>query len=345
MSTAALTKPDPDSDSVAAAPEPARSCWGVTDGSAGTMAQVKALAEALGLKPVMKRVKIKPYYAWLPNAFYNGKAWRRLKNAPGHFSDDLSPPWPEIVISCGRRGALAALALKARGASARLVHIHDPQMKPKHFDLIVAMAHDKAAGDNVIKTHFAMHNITKELLADAAKKFAKRFSLYPKPYVALLFGGSTNKYTLKEKRMHDVITELQRLVNNISGSLLMTTSRRTGGDNLRLLLDAFPRARESRTYIYDGIGENPYLGMLALADHIVVTDDSVNMMSEAVATGKPVYILKLPGHENTKPARFAEKLIKEGIARPLESKLESWSYTAENETAKVAAEIRRRLAW
>lgn len=322
-------------------------CWGVTDGSAGTMAQVKALAEALGLEPIMKTVRIKKPYVMLPNVFYNGRLQRLLPGVIHHHSDVLAPPWPNVIISCGRRGALAALAAKRLASSAhaapRLMHIHDPQMEPKHFDLVVAMEHDKVTGDNVIKTKSALHGITPKLLEDSASKFAKRFTLYSKPYVAVMLGGSTNKYTLGKAGMRSVIMALQQMLSALSGSALITTSRRTGEDNLRLLLAAFPRSRESKIYVYDGIGENPYLGMLALADHIVVTNDSVNMMSEAAATGKPLYILKLPGHQNTKPARFAERLIKEGIARPLEGKLENWDYKMENEMERVAAEVRKKI--
>lgn len=319
--------------------------WGITDGTAGATMQVKALAKALGVEPVMKKVLIRKPYIWLPNACYSGALQKRLPRfIDAYKSDALTPPWPETVISCGRRGALAALSLKAQGAPARLIHIHDPQMKAENFDVVVAMEHDRIEGENVIKTKSALHAITPETLAAAATQFTKRFAPYPKPYAAVLLGGSTNKYTLKEEGMREIIRALQQLSNTIAGSLLITVSRRTGSENLKLLLDAFPRSRDSRIYIYDGIGENPYLGMLALAEHIVVTNDSVNMMSEAAATGKPVYILKFPGHENTKPARFAEKLIESGIARLLGGTLEKWSYAAGDDTVRVAENIKRLLA-
>lgn len=320
-------------------------CWGVTDGSAGTMAQVKALAEALRYTPVMKRIAIKPPFIWLPNALYGGSLRKWLPGAMTSY-DIIGEPWPDVIISCGRRGALAALGLKMRmhGKPVKLIHIHDPQMAAKHFDLIVAMQHDERINaPNVIKTSFALHNITPELMASSQEKFAKRFTGYSAPYVAVLLGGSTNKYKLKKKHMAKVIERLQTLHNATTGSLLITVSRRTGHKNLQALLKVFPRIRESRSYIYDGIGDNPYLGMLALAEYIVVTNDSVNMMSEAIATGKPVHILRLPGHKNTKPARFAEKLIADGIARPFEGKLESWTYQAEQEMKALADSIRERL--
>src|SRR5690606_25413087 len=147
------------------------------------------------------------------------------------------------------------------------------------------MEHDKIAGTNVIKTRFALHSVTKSALAEARARFIPRFLNYPKPHVAVLLGGSTNKYVLGQPGMANVISRLQLLLAQTEGSLLITPSRRTGEGNIAMLKGAF--AGEPRVYIYDFTEENPYMGLLALADHIVVTDDSVNMMSEAAATGKP----------------------------------------------------------
>jgi len=321
--------------------------WGVTDGSVGTVVQVKALAQALGHTPAMKAVTVRKPFVWLPNAAYS-RVLKFLVPYIIHSYDGIAAPWPDTIISCGRRGALAALAIKMRAArdkkTLRLLHIHDPQMRAENFDVIVAMQHDKIVAPNVIKSKFALHSITSVALQEAGQKFAKRFSAYAKPYVAVLIGGSTNKYKLTLPRMQQVIAMLTRLQGAVPGSLLITASRRTGHDNLQSLIAAFPRMRESKVYIYDGIGDNPYLGMLALADHIVVTNDSVNMMSEAMATGKPVYILRLPGHQNSKPARFAEMLIAEGVARPLEGPLETWNYSAQDQLKKLADDIKPLLA-
>jgi hypothetical protein len=121
--------------------------------------------------------------------------------------------------------------------------------------------------------------------------------------------------------------------------LMITPSRRTGARNEEILrrgLAGLPAE------IWDGRGENPYFGILGLADHIVVTGDSVNMVSEAASSGKPVHVVHLRGG-SPKFTRFHEALQAAGIARPFTGELESWSYTPLDETRRVAAEIRRRL--
>ena len=120
----------------------------------------------------------------------------------------------------------------------------------------------------------------------------------------------------------------------------MTASRRTGDTNAAILRDALSTCP---AYVWDGEGDNPYFGFLGLADTIVVTADSVSMVSEACATGKPVYVVELEGG-SAKFARFHEGLRAAGITRAFDGNLESWTYAAPDDTAKVAAEIVRRLA-
>ncbi len=282
------------------------SCWGITDGSAGMVAQVRSLAIAMGITPEMKIISLKKPFVWLPNVFYNGCL---LKFVLGHAlrnPEIIASPHPEMIISCGRKAALVSAAIKKANKNVKVVHIQDPQMSPKNFDVVVAMEHDKVTGGNVIKTKFALHSISPESLGSACEIFMPHFSAYPRPHIAVLLGGSTNKYKLTKERMETVIVDLQEWLAGTKGSLLITPSRRTGAENIADLQKAF--AGNKNVYIYDGKEENPYMGLLACADEIIVTNDSVNMMSEAFATGKPVTIIELEGHENTKPERFAKMM-------------------------------------
>ena len=317
--------------------------WCITNGAIGMQAQTRAIAQALGRKCTMKNVYVREPFASIPNEVYNW--WPKRYILPyvlDKTSDSLEGPYPELIISCGRYGAMVATALRALHPSAKYINIQDPRMNSKYFDLVIPMEHDHMTGENVIPIRYALHTITPESLAEAHTKFAKKFSVYSEPRVAVLLGGSTNKYDFTTEAMAKVVMSLQRLLSQTTASLLITPSRRTGDKRIEMLKALTGKYKE-RVYVYDGVEENPYMGMLAFADYIVVTNDSVNMMSEAAATGKPVYILPMPGHENTKPSRFSEMLIREGIARPLGSKLESWSYPIPNEMLRLAEEVKKRL--
>ncbi|MEQ1789078.1 MAG: mitochondrial fission ELM1 family protein [Rickettsiales bacterium] len=280
--------------------------WGITDGSAGMVAQVRALANAMDFQAEMKNIALAKPWSLLPNICYDGFLLKFILRYALREPENLGKPYPNIIISCGRKAALVAAALKNTQPQVRAIHIQDPQMSPKNFDVVVAMEHDKIQGDNVIKTRFALHSITTAALESAKENFMTRFGDYSQPHIAVLLGGSTNKYNLTKLRMESLISHLQDWLNGTKGSLLITPSRRTGEENIATLQQAF--AGNKNVYIYDGKTDNPYMGLLACADEIIVTNDSVNMMSESFATGKPVTILRLSGHKNTKPANFAEMI-------------------------------------
>jgi mitochondrial fission protein ELM1 len=260
----------------------------------------------MGLQPEMKIIALKKPWAFLPNIILGGILKELILTHMIKDAQPLTGPYPDVVISCGRKGALVCAALKLREPKIRAIHIQDPQMPPQNFDVVVAMQHDRVEGKNVIKTLFALHNISPEKLEAAQKKFAPDFEDYPKPHIAVLLGGSTNKYKLTEARMADVIKQLEDVVSKTQGSLLITPSRRTGTANIEALKRAF--SGNKRVFVYDGKGQNPYIGMLACADKIIVSNDSVNMMSEAFSTGKPVTIMDLQDHKNTKPYHFGEMI-------------------------------------
>jgi mitochondrial fission protein ELM1 len=96
--------------------------------------------------------------------------------------------------------------------------------------------------------------------------------------------------------------------------------------------------------IWDGEGENPYFAFLGTADVILVTEDSANMPTEAAATGKPVYLLRMDGAQARK-RRFHAELAALGVIRWFDGALESWSYTPLRETERAAAEVLRRMGW
>lgn len=310
--------------------------WGLTDGSAGMRSQVQGLLAELGEPYVMKNSR--RTHPWLP-AWWR---WGVLKGLTKE-SDALMPPWPRALISSGRRSVPLALAVqKASGGHTRLIHLTDPRGYYNRFDLIVAMQHDRVMRPNVISTRFALHRITTERLQAEAGLWAPRMARMVKPLIAVLVGGSTNRYTLTPEAMKMVIQDIHGILAREKGSVLITPSRRTGEANIARLQQAF--AGNPRVMVHNLNGENPYMAMLAVADYIVVTNDSVNMLSEVYATGKPLYILPLVGHQGTKPARFAKGLMADGIARPLAGRMQPWYYRVIDERAMVVEAVRKILA-
>ena len=251
-----------------------------------------------------------------------------------------------MLIATGRQSVAPALAIKARnGGRTFAIQIQNPGLSRRRFDLVVAPLHDQLSGPNVITTTGSLHGITAEKLAAAARRFGSALAHLKRPLVAVLLGGNNKAFRLSPQHTRRLAEGLASLVNRQGAGLAVTPSRRTGQDNEAVLREILnPLGAE----IWDGKGENPYLGYLALADLIVVTSDSVNMVSEACATGKPVYVFDLEGG-SSKFRRFHEKLRSDGLTRSFasllaEHTLSKWSYKPLDDTARVCAIIKERLA-
>ena len=128
------------------------------------------------------------------------------------------------------------------------------------------------------------------------------------------------------------------LAGNGAG-LMVTASRRTGDKNRKILQNSL---QDTSAYIWNGTGENPYFGFLAWADYILVTADSVSMLSEAATTGKPVYIIPMEGGA-PRLDKFHALLKDKGIARDFNGTLELWGYTPLNDSGLVADAIRQHI--
>ena len=310
----------------------ARSCWVVTDGKAGMESQCVGLAEALGLAPVVKRVRLRsPWRQLTPYVRIGGHAQFASDSAP------LLPPWPDLLIATGRHSVAASLLVRnLSGGRTKTVQLQNPVIAASRFDLVVVPRHDQMSGANIVSTRGALHRITPAVLQDGAERLAPRIAGLKPPYIGVLIGGSNAAYRLGPLEMAPLARQLAARARDMSASLLITPSRRTDVEALRVLKAELAQVPH---FFWDGQGDNPYFGILGLADYLVVTCDSVNMVSEAASTGKPVYVVDLPGGSE-KFARFHRAMRDDGITRPFTGKLESYSYIPLDDMALVTARVK-----
>jgi uncharacterized protein len=311
----------------------------VTDGSIGMEAQGIAVAEAVGLPFSLRRVRVQGALRLLPARLQIYLPPARLLRSVAS-NEPLQPPWPRLVISIGRRSVPIALAIKRLAQPpAFALHIQNPKVPPKLFDLIAAPVHDDFEAPNVITTFGAVHSVTDARLAEAAMRFEAIVDPLPRPRIAVLLGGESQAFSFPPENAATLGAKLATLAKESGGALLVTPSRRTRPDSLAALSSAI---KDAPHIVWDGAGDNPYFAFLALADAIVVTEDSVNMVTEAAGTGKPVYVQALKGRSR-RISRFHRLMQERGATRPFEGHLESWSYAPINDTEIVASAIRRAL--
>ncbi|HKJ09101.1 MAG TPA: mitochondrial fission ELM1 family protein [Gammaproteobacteria bacterium] len=311
-------------------------CWLLCEDKAGMINQARGLAEAAGLEPVLKRVTRRAPWKYLPPSL-----WLAPLKAAGPGSDALTPPWPDVLIASGRYTVALTLAIRRySGGRTFCVYIQDPKVNPRRFDMVVVPEHDPCRGANVLTTRGALHRVTPERLAAAAEGFRPSLAELPHPRVAVLLGGNNRYYRLTPELATELARQLADLAHTRGAGFAITPSRRTDPQvvaALRTGLAGLPAT------VWDGQGDNPYFGYLALADVILVTADSVSMVSEACSTGKPVYVIELAGG-GAKFRAFHAGLQAAGCTRPFTGALDSWEYPPLDDTARVAAELRRRLA-
>lgn len=310
----------------------------LSDGRAGNLRQATALATALSdsdTKAVAHDFILTPRAPW---------RWIAPRLTPGsenafgpEFTKLLDAP-PDIAIGCGRQSALATRLLRACGSKA--VQILDPRLDPALWHLVIAAEHDGLAGANVLTSLGSLHSVDDAWLAQARDEFAE-FADLPRPRTALLLGGSSAHVRFDRMAFEVLGSRLEAALARDGGSLLVTASRRTDRE-LRGVLRHRYAETPGLTWITPEDGRNPYAGLLAWADRIVCSPDSVNMISEACATRAPVHVFD-PGRVRGRPRRFLDALLARGRIRAMDDRLADFDVEPLRETARVADEVRSRL--
>ncbi|HEX9767695.1 MAG TPA: ELM1/GtrOC1 family putative glycosyltransferase [Kiloniellales bacterium] len=294
--------------------------WLVVGDKLGDNAQAEIIIEALGWPYVRKSLRFKARYE-------AGKPRYRpsLHHVDLARSDPLEPPWPDVILTVGRRPAMAAWWVREQsGRRTKLVLIGRPRRGLEPYSLIVVSPQFRVpALDKVLQLRLPLMRVDQEKIAAAAEHWRDRLADLPRPLTAVLVGGVTRPYRLDADVARDLVRRTAEATGG-EGTLYFTTSRRTGAGVAEALEQAAPAG--SRVFRWSPEAEdNPYLGLLALADRFVVTGDSISMMTEVARLNKPLAIYPLPVHPSVFQGlqRIAARLLlpTPGRGRPLLKRL------------------------
>ncbi|MEO8002667.1 MAG: mitochondrial fission ELM1 family protein [Arenimonas sp.] len=308
-------------------------CWVIHDGAAGNRRQAVALAEALGWgfdeKVITPHPLAKLAAPRLPPL---------IKQAFGSaFSTAMQNP-PEFVIGCGRQAATATRLLKQAGSFA--IQILNPRMASDHWDVVIAPEHDRLQGSNVISCTGGLHDVNARSLNIWRSK-TSAFKHSDAPLTAVLVGGPSQAALFNEGLIEVMFSQLEYELAKNGGSLIICGSRRTPKAIAEKIRQRFSDSNFA-VWFDENDGENPYRAILANADRIVLTPDSVNMISEACATELPVFIAQ-PERATGRLRLFLDRLLKTGRIKPLGRELISFPVTALNTMPDVITQLKRFL--
>lgn len=311
-----------------------RTAWALTDGKAGDEMQCVGVIERMGLVAERRRVDPRRPWSWLaPRGPIDP---REAHDRPG---SPIAPPFPDLIVASGRRAApYLRRARTLSGGHTFTVFLKDARMGTHAADLIWVPAHDRLRGDNVLVTVTSPHLVSPDRLAQARAMPPQVLSALRSPRVAVLVGGDSAHHRFTPHDQARFLAHLERVAET-GAALMGSASRRTPPGLAVAVRRLLERTGGS---FWDGTGDNPYVALLALADFVVVTADSVNMVSEAAATGAPVLVFE-PSGGHRKIGVFLDGLMDAGIVHRFEGVLEGVRYPPLDSTQDIAQAILRRL--
>ena len=262
-----------------------RTIWILSHARRGDLDQMLALARALGWPATVKRLSFRTAkLAAIP--FLARRLFDKAR------SDPLDPPWPDLVLCAEGRASAIARVIKARSQGAvKTVCLGRPAGSARHFDLVLTTPQYRLSpAPNVVELALPLAPLVR---APAGDGFETEI---PQPLIAVLVGGTSLPERLDGPAAAALAADVIRQAGGATVAFI--TSPRTGWRAAAALRDAVPAPHV--VHPWRPGGDNPYWRLLAAADRVVVTSDSISMVMDAFAAGKPVSVYRLPRRQTLK---------------------------------------------
>ena len=301
-------------------------CWLVHSGNAGDAVQCEGIAEKLGLDyetiTVTNDTIIKKFISFFkPKKIIEKEVF------------------PEIIIASGHKSIKTVKNILNINNNIYSIYLKNPGKYIDIFNFVWAPLHDNLNGNNIFSTLTSPNKLKKYLISDNYPNFINN---YKKPIIGVLIGGTSKHFNFGKKEVNKLCISLKKIKEKYSASLIITCSRRTDNKTKNFIANYF---NGEDNWVWNGQNDNPYEDILNNSNFFIVTSDSVNMISEASSTGKPIYVYKLP-KKNIRIKSIPKKLViffkeleNKNIIRWFDGNLEEWEYKAINPTQEIANKI------
>tara|TARA_B100001996_G_C18636439_1_gene583865 strand:+ start:22 stop:972 length:951 start_codon:yes stop_codon:yes gene_type:complete len=302
----------------------------LTQGMHGMVSQAEGLAKALNLKFQHHTIKLKKFWNFIPPI---------LTPISENLLTEKIICDSRIIISCGRKSVISSIALKKRHKQKIFnIHIQDPKVSTSNFDLVICPKHDNLKGSNVLKTIGAIHYLTSKEVNQSTGYL--KIEKENKKIVSLIIGGPNNYYSYSEKQVNQLFNQIKNLFSPDKYKLIVIPSYRTPDRIIKKANNTFG----PNHLVIKKIDKKAYLSALNLGEIIIVTCDSISMISEAALTGKPIYVANMrPEKNNYRFKNFFSEFKKMNIIRDLENSVDLWSYNKLDEVNRIAPMIKEKM--
>ena len=305
----------------------------LTQGMHGMISQVEGMAKALNTEFNHKIVRLSFPWNFVPTKFTPISEIILKDKTYLTENENL-----DLIISCGRKSVIPSILLKKKNPKMFTIHIQDPKVRLKNFDIIIAPEHDNLTGENVFNSKGAIHYITESEI-NRAKPYLMN-KIKSQKIVSLILGGPNKHYSFDEDQLVKIFNEIRSNFISKGYEIIVIPSIRTPKTIIDLAIKEFG----TEGYVANSVDKHAYLSAFALATNIVVTCDSTSMISEAATSGKPIYVAHMKPKRDSYRFKKFFKLFKEiGIIRDLGEKVENWTYDKLNEAERLAVTINNKM--
>ena len=305
----------------------------LTEGYHGMISQVEGLAKALQAEFQHKIVRLNWPWNFIPPKL---TPISEIILKDKHYINENKSF--DLVISCGRKSVIPSAIIKKKNTNIFTIHIQDPKVNYKNFDVIIAPEHDDLKGENVISSKGSIHYITQSEIEKAKNYLVNKFQ--NENIVSLILGGPTKYYSFSNEELTQVFKKIKSNFISHGHKVLVIPSMRTPKRIIDLAMKEFVK----EGFVVNTVDKQAYLSALALATNIVVTCDSTSMISEASASGKPIFVAHMkPKKNNYRFKKFFQLFKEMGITKELEEKIDNWTYNRLNEADRIATLIHKKL--
>ena len=305
----------------------------LTQGMHGMISQVEGMAKALDTEYSHKIVRLSFPWNLIPPKFT--PISEIILKDKTYLNDSEKP---DLIISCGRKSVIPSILLKKKNPKIFTIHIQDPKVSFKNFDVIVAPEHDNLKGDNIYTSKGAIHYITEPEISKARQYLVNKIK--SEKIVSLILGGPNKYYSFNSDQIINIFNQIKSIFVSDGYKVIIIPSMRTPKE----IIDLAEREMGLSGYVVNKVDKQAYLSAYALANYIIVTCDSTSMISEAATSGKPIFVAHMKAKKNNyRFKRFFELFKQMGITRDLGEKVETWTYNKHNEAQRIAAEIQNKI--
>jgi len=305
----------------------------LTEGMHGMISQVEGMAKALNAQYSHKIVRLKFPWNLVPPKF--------MPISDIILKDKLyltKNESPDLIISCGRKSVVPSIFLKKKNPSIFNIHIQNPKVNFNNFDAIIAPEHDNLNGRNIFKSKGAIHYITESEI-DKAKPYLMG-KIKNKKIISLILGGPNKYYSFNQNQLLQIFNYIKSNFISKGYVAIVIPSMRTPKSIIDLAIKEFG----FNNYVVSSVDKQAYLSAFALSTYLIVTCDSISMISEAAVSGKPIFVAHMkPKKDNYRFKKFFQLFRDLGIIKDLGEKVELWSYKKLNEAERIASIVRKKF--